>query len=342
MDESPNTQPVDPAQQVFQIAGGYILSSVLYVVAEAGVADHLAEGPRTSADLARATGTNEDALYRMLRLLSGVGVFEETSSRTFALTPSADLLRKKHPRSIRDLIVFIADPFHLNVYANLMESLRTGRPAGEKTVGMPVFEYFGRNPEYSEIFNRAMTNLSASVIPAAIEAYDFGGIGVLVDVAGGHGEVLMSILRAYPAMRGVLMDLEHVIEGAKPRIAQAGLADRVQLVGGDFFKSVPAGDAYIMKHIIHDWDDDHAAQILRNIHTAMGERSGKVILLEGVIRPGNVPDFGKIMDIEMLALPGGRERTAEEFGALFKRAGFELTSIVPTKSPVCVIEARRK
>lgn len=342
MADDAKTQPSNPSQHLFQIAGGYILSSALHVVTEAGIADLLSGGPRTTADLAKASRTNEDALYRILRLLASVGIFEEVGPRTFALTPPAALLQKTHPHSVHDLMVFIADPFHLRVYADLVESLRTGRPAGEKTVGMPVFEYFGKNPEYSEVFNRAMTNLSASIVPAALEAYDFGDIGLLVDVAGGQGEVLISILRAYPKMRGVLMDLGHVVEGAKPRIAAAGLTDRIQVTAGDFFKAVPpGGDAYIMKHIIHDWDDERAGQILRSIHAAMGEKRGKVILFEGVIAPGNTPDFGKIMDIEMLALPGGRERTADQFRTLFGRAGFELTSITPTHSPVSVIEARR-
>src|SRR5579862_8617644 len=335
-------QGPDPSQQLLQIAGGYILSSALYVVVNAGVADQLASGPRAVADLARATGTNEDALYRILRLLASVGIFEEIGSRTFGLTPPAALLQKNHPRSMRDLMVFIADPFHLRVYADLDESLRTGRPAIEKTVGMPVFEYLAKTPEYSEIFNRAMTGLSASVVPAALEAYDFSGITTLVDVAGGHGELLMGVLKKYPALRGVLMDLDHVIAGAKPRIVAAGLSDRIQTATGDFFKAVPpGGDAYIMKHIIHDWDDDRAGQILKSIHTAMGAVKGRLLLLEGVIQSGNAPDFGKTMDIEMLTFPGGRERTADEFRALFKKAGFELTSITPTHSPVCVIEARK-
>jgi hypothetical protein len=343
MADRADAQPVAPPQLLMQIAGGYVFSSALYVVTHVGVADHLAAGPRTAADLAKATNTNEDALYRILRLLASVGIFEEVAPRSFALTPAAALMQKAHPHSMHDLLAFIADPFHFCVYADLIESLRTGRPAGEKTVGMPVFEYLGKNPEYSEIFNRAMTNFSASIIPAVLEAYDFSDIGVLVDVAGGHGEVLMSILRAHPKIRGVLMDLSHVVEGAKPRFAAAGLADRVQTVAGDFFKAVPpGGDAYMMMHIIHDWEDARAGQILRSIHTAMGDTRGKVILLEGVIAPGNAPDFGKLMDIEMLAFPGGRERTAEEFRTLFAGAGFELTSITPTKSAVCVIEGRRK
>ena len=329
----------DPVQHLFQLATGFILSSALYEIVHAGIADHLSSGPKTTAELARATNTNEDALYRILRALAGVGVFAETAPRTFGLTPAAELLQAKHPRSLRDVMVFLPDPFHLRVYADLGESLQTGRPAGEKTLGMPVFEYLARNREYSDVFNRAMTTFSASMVPATIEAYDFSGIGVLVDVAGGQGELLMRVLQAHPAMRGVLMDLEHVIEGAKPRLAASGLGDRIQAVPGDFFKAVPpGGDAYIMKSIIHDWDDDRATRILRTIREAMGGKRAKVILLEGVIEPGNTPDFGKIMDLEMLALPGGRERTADEFRALFARAGFELTSVARTKSPLCVIE----
>ena len=333
---------VDPAQHLFQIAGGYVLSTALYVVTKTGVADHLGAGPKTTEALAKATKTNEDALYRIMRLLAMTGVFTEIGPRIFALTPAAELLQKSHPRSLFDLMVFLPDPFHLHVYADLMLSLQTGQPAGEKTVGMPVFEYFSKNPEYSEVFNRAMTSFSAGVVPAVLEAYDFSDIGTLVDVAGGHGELLLSILRANPRMRGVLMDLDHVIAGAKPRFAAAGVGDRAQAVVGDFFKDVPpGGDAYLLQHIIHDWDDERAGRILKSIHTAMNSKRAKVIILESVVAAGNAPDFGKVIDIEMLVLPGGRERTADEFETLLGRAGFTVTSITPTRSPVCVIEARR-
>jgi hypothetical protein len=178
------------------------------------------------------------------------------------------------------------------------------------------------------------------VIPAVLDAYDFSGIATLVDIAGGHGRILTSILQKYPAMRGVLFDLDHVIAGAVPRIEELGLSDRCRALPGDFFAAVPeGGDAYIMKHIIHDWDDDRAAAILGNIRKAMN-RGGRVILLEAVVLPGNQPDFAKVIDLEMLLLPGGRERTEGEFRALFARAGFELTRIVPTQSPLSVIEAR--
>ena len=175
---------------------------------------------------------------------------------------------------------------------------------------------------------------------AVLDVYDFTAIRTLVDVAGGHGAVLTAILQKYPSMRGVLFDLDHVIAGAVPRIEDLGLSDRCRAVAGDFFAAVPeGGDAYIMKHIIHDWDDDRAAAILGNIRKAM-RRGGRVLLLESVVLPGNQPDFGKVIDIEMLLLPGGRERTEAEFRALFNRAGFDVTRIVPTASALSVIEAR--
>ena len=278
----------------------------------------------------------------MLRLLASLGIFDEVAPRTFALNAAAELLRKDVPGSLRGMAVFLPDPFHYRVYGEIMHSMSTGKPAGDKAVGMPIFEYFANDPDYSRVFNDAMTAMSAPVAGAAIEAYDFSGIGTLVDVAGGHGEVLMSILRANQRMRGILADLAHVVDGAKPRIAGAGLSDRMQAVPCDFFKAVPeGGDAYIMKNIIHDWDDDRASAILKNIATSMGARKGKVILLESVIASDGAPDFGKFLDIEMMLLPGGRERTADEFKALFARSGFELTKVVPTKSPLSVVEAIR-
>jgi len=240
------------------------------------------------------------------------------------------------------MAVFLPDPTHYRIYGNIMDSLATGKPCADTTLGMPVFEYLAKHPDYSKVFNDAMTALSAPVAGAAIEAYDFSGIGTLVDVGGGHGEVLMSILKACPKVRGVLADIGHVVEGAKGRIAGAGLSDRMQAVPCDFFKAVPeGGDAYIMKHILHDWDDERASLILKNIAAAMGTKKGKVVLLESVIAPGGTPDLGKFIDIEMLVFPGGRERTADEFRALFERSGFQLTKVVPTKSPLSVIEAVR-
>lgn len=325
-----------------QVATGYMASSCLYAALTLNIADHLAPGPKTAAELAKASGANEDALYRVLRLLASLGIFAEVSPRQFALTPAADLLRKDVPGSLRGMAVFLPDPLHYKIYGEVMHSMTTGMPAADKALGMPVFEYLEKHPDYSRVFNDAMTALSAPVAGAAVEAYDFSDIGTLVDVAGGHGEVLMTILKANPKVRGVLTDVGHVVLGAKPRIAAAGLSDRMQAVACDFFKAVPAGgDAYIMKHIIHDWDDERASVILKNIAAGMGSKKGKVILLESVIAEGAQPDLGKFIDIEMLLFPGGRERTASEFKALFARSGFTLTKVVPTKSPLSVVEAVR-
>ncbi len=219
-------------------------------------------------------------------------------------------------------------------------SVRSGESAVPATTGQGVFEYFARTPAIAKIFNDAMTGMSELAIPAVLDAYDFGDIATLVDIAGGHGAVLTAILKRYPTMRGILFDIDHVIAGAAPVIAAQGVGDRLQTVSGDFFAAVPSGgEAYIMKHIIHDWDDARATRILQNIRTVLPPR-GRVILIEAVIPPGNDPGFGKILDIEMLVMPGGRERTAEEFRALFAGAGFTLTRIVPTRSPLSVVEAK--
>ena len=330
-----------PAQLLFQIATGHFMASALQVVVRLGIPARLATGGLTAGELASATGVQEDALYRVLRALAAAGVFEETAPRRFMLSEAGQALRPDVPGSMHDMALWVTSPFHFKVYGEMMHSVRTGQPAAEKVIGMPVFEYFPRDPELSEIFNNAMTTFSNQVIPAALEAYDFSGIDLLVDVAGGHGAVLTTILQQHPTMRGVLFDLDHVIAGAKPRIAAAGLAGRLQTEVGNFFTKVtPGADAYIMKHIIHDWDDDRALRILHNIRTAMGAKRGRVILLESVISPGNTPDLGKIIDLEMLVMPGGKERTANEFEQLFTQAGFELTKIVPTRSPLSVIEAR--
>ncbi len=337
---TPVMPPAAAAQFLIQLGTGHFVASALQVVVRLGIPARLADGARSSAELASATGVREDALYRVLRALASIGLFDETSPRRFALTATGELLRPGVPGSMHNMMLWMTSPLHFRVYAEMMHSVLTGQPAIEKVTGMPAFEYLPHDPELSEIFNDAMTSFSEAVIPAALDAYDFSGIDTIVDVAGGHGAVLTAILRRYPRMHGVLFDLGHVLAGARPRIEAQGLADRCTIEAGDFFAKVtPGADAYIMKHIIHDWDDEKALVILRNIRTAMGAGRGRVILLESVLPEGNAPDFGKIIDLEMLMMPGGRERTADEFEALFTRAGFELTKIVATASPLSVIEA---
>jgi O-methyltransferase domain/Dimerisation domain len=345
MIQSTSTAPpeVSAGKLVFQVASGYMASAALQVAMRLDIAARLSNGPRPVADLAREAGVQTDGLYRVLRALASLGIFAESSPRTFALTLAAELLRKG-PGALGDGIEFITDPLHFETYAEALHSVQTGQPAGEKVVGMPLFEYLAKTPEWSTSFNNAMTAFSANVMPAVLKAYDFSGIGTLVDVAGGHGHVLTSVLREYPQMRGVLFDLEHVIAGSGPVLTASGVQSRVRAEPGDFFKAVPAGgDAYIMKHIIHDWDDERAAAILSNIRKALnGKPQGRVILLEAVLAAGNAADFAKLLDLEMMLFPGGRERTAEEFGALFDRAGFTLTTVVPTESMLSIVEARTR
>ena len=316
---------------------GHIVASAVNIAARLGLSDRLVNGPRSADELARECAVDADALYRVMRALGSLAVFEEVAPRTFALTPAGAALCDG---PVRWMALWIAGEFNLHVYANAMHSVKTGESAVPATVGHGVFEHFAQHPELSKVFNDAMTGFSAVVVPAVIEAYDFSGIRTLVDVAGGHGAVLAAILQKHPTMKGVLFDVDHVIAGAGRALAAQGLSDRCTTASGDFFTAVPAGgDAYIMKHIIHDWNDDKAAVILTNIRKVL-PRDGRVILLESVIPEGNEPGLGKIMDLEMLVMPGGRERTEREFRALFDRAGFTLTRVVSNQSPLSVVEGR--
>jgi hypothetical protein len=329
---------VAPVDALLKLGLGYMTSSALNVVVSLGIADRLAAGPQPVSELARDVKANEDALYRVLRMLASEGVFEEIAPGAFAHTPLSEPLRSGSPA--RELVQWIADPFHFKVYSEALHTVRTGQPAGEYVTGLPVFDYIGRTPELSEVFNDAMTSLSAMVVPAVLEAYDFSGIGLLVDVAGGHGKVLTSVLKAYPTMKGVLFDLPYVVEGARPVIDALGLQARCRAEGGDMFTAVPAGgDAYVMKHIIHDWDDERALALLRNVRAALRDGRGRVILIESVMEPDGRRDVGTVLDYEMLMLTGGRERSEAEFRALLATAGFTLTRVVKTTSPLSVVEA---
>ncbi len=333
-------QGPQPAEQLFQMALGFMSTAALGCVAELEIAEKLENGPKDVAVLAAESGVKEEPLYRVLRAVATAGIFKEQAPRTFALTPAADLLRRDAKGSMRNMVLFLATRIHFELSPEMMHSLKTGETVVEKVYNVSIFDYFEKDKITGEIFNDAMTDFSAVVIPAALEAYDFSYLNgkTLIDIAGGHGKVLTEILVKYPEIRGKLFDLEHVVNGARPRIESLGLTGRCSVCSGDFFKEVPQADAYIMKHIIHDWDDAKATTILKNIHKA-SPADARVILLEGVIAPGNEPSLGKWLDLEMLLMPGGKERTEEEYGALFAGAGFKVTRFVETKSPLSVIEA---
>lgn len=324
-----------------QLGSGFMAAAALYPVTKLGVAELLAEGPKPISKIAQDTGANEDGLYRVMRALSSIGVFAEISPRTFGLTPAASLLRADVAGNMRDLILWMTNHFHLNSWGGMMHSVLTGQPAVEKLYGKHCFDIFRDFPEVDVEFNNAMTNISAMTIPAILEGYDFSGIGTLVDIAGGHGLLISQILKHNPDMKGILFDVPHVIEGAKSRIARLGLESRLQTATGDFFQSIPVGgDAYMMQHIIHDWDDAKAHTILKNIRKALeGRKNGKLLIFDALISDGNGSDFSKWMDLEMMLMPGGRERTENEFRSLLEGAGFKLNRIIPIPSMVSILEA---
>jgi hypothetical protein len=333
--------PEIPAEAVLgQIVMGAFASQAVYVAAKLGIADLVKDNPRAVADLAAATGTNANALYRVLRALASIGVFTETAPKTFALTPLAEPLLSDRPGSMREMAIWIGEEPHWRVYGEMLHSVRTGEAAWARVHGEEVFPYlFETDRALGDIFNRAMTSFSATVAPAIAAAYDTSAAETLIDIAGGHGLLLSAFLKANPNLKGVLFDVPTVIEGAGALLAGEGVAERVETAAGDFFASVPAGaDLYMMKHIIHDWDDERSLTILKNIHSAMNDE-GKVLIVEMVVKEANEPDFSKIMDLEMLVSPGGVERTAEEYRELLAQAGFRLTRIVPTASPYSIVEA---
>ena len=326
-----------PAVVLMQIASSAMFTQALGVAAELGIADHIAEGRKGADELAEATGAHARSLYRVLRALASIGIFTETSPKTFDNTPISELLRSGTPDSMRNTAIFMAAPWHYNVFSNMKHSVITGESAWEKTHGQACFDWFWTHPEAGDIFNNCMSELSFGAAPPLVEAYDFSGIETLADIAGGHGYLLSQILKANPEMRGILFDTGSVLAGADSLLEQNGVSDRVEKIPGDFFKEVPPANAYIMKHIIHDWDDERSVAIMKNIHRAM-VGDGKLLLAEMIVPEGNVPHPSKSLDLEMLVSPGGIERTEDEYRELYDAAGFRLNRIVATKSPFSIIE----
>jgi hypothetical protein len=333
-----STEATSPSAFLIQIMLGSLATQAVYVAATLGIADLLVDGPKSVDELARSRNADPASLYRVLRALASIGIFAEQDDRVFALTPTAQPLRSDAPNSLRDVVMFWGADWHWEVRGKLLYSVRTGKSAWSQVHGEDVFSYFENNPEAGRIFNRAMSSFSGLATEAVLSAYDFTGIETLVDIAGGEGRLLTGILASYPKLRGVLFDLPYVIDDARDRVAETTVNDRVEFVSGDFFASVPTGaDAYIVKSIIHDWDDERALTILKNIKRAM-KPGGRVLLVEAIIAEGNNQDFGKLIDLEMLVSPGGKERTADEYRELLRRAGLKLNRIVPTNSPFSIIE----
>jgi hypothetical protein len=332
----PNQEP-SPSAQLTQMIFGFIPAQAIATAAKLGIADLLKDGPRSVDDLAQASGTHRRSLYRLLRALASVGVFAEDADGVFRLTPVAEFLRSDVPGSLRAFSIYFGADFHLRVWEDLWFSVTHGQPVFNHIHKKGVFEYFEQNSEHAKIFNDAMTSFSASVSEPIVNAYDFSGVGKLADVGGGQGLLLSAILKKYPAMKGILYDAGSVVAGAKNLLVAQGVSERCELVAGDFFDSAPAAGAYIMKHIIHDWEDEKAIGILRNCRQAM-TGNGKVLVVEMVVPEGNTPSPSKFLDLEMLIFLHSYERTEKEYAELFEKAGFRLTRVVPTESPYSIVE----
>jgi O-methyltransferase domain/Dimerisation domain len=329
---------VPPPVALLQMMTGYWVSQALYVAAKLGVADLLAEGPKPVEELAAATQTDAPSLRRVLRALASVGVFTESRPGTFALTPLAALLRTGTPDSMRALAIMYAEEQY-RAWGDILHSVQTGKTAFEKQFGTSYFAYLAQHPEADHVFNEAMTGYTTQLVGAVVDAYDFSPFKTVVDVGGSYGTLLAAILRSHPAARGILFDQPHVVAAAGGQLVAAGVVERCTTVGGDFFVEVPAGgDAYVLAQILHDWDDERSVAILQQCRRAMPAH-GKLLVVELVLPRGEEPFFGKWLDLHMLVMLGARERTATEYDALFRAAGFALTRVVPTAAGASIVEA---
>ncbi|HEY7429850.1 MAG TPA: methyltransferase [Streptosporangiaceae bacterium] len=325
--------------QMYVLTTGTWVSQAISVAATLGVPDELAAGPRAVTDLASSVRADPPALYRLLRALADIHLVDELGGRTFALTALGGLLRSDVPGSMRSWAIMVGRPFHRSSWTDLVASVRTGKCAFERVHGRGAFDYLRDHPEDGKVLNDAMTAAAGQFITPLVDSYDFSALGTVVDVGGGHGALLAAVLAASPGVRGILFDLPEVIAGAGAPLREAGVADRCACLGGDFFQSVPpGGDAYLLSNIIHDWDDERAVQILSRCRAAVGA-GGRVLLGEAVLPGACQPSPANWIDLEMLVMGSGRQRTETEYRELLRRAGLSLARVIPSHEMFQLVEA---
>jgi hypothetical protein len=331
-----------PQSVVMNMVVGRWVAQMITAAAELGLADVVHDGPLTPAAIGSRIGAHGPSVRRLLRALASVGIFREDESGRFHQTPLSETLRSGVSGSLRGWARFVGANETVAAWADLATTIRTGEPAFARVFGKTYFEYLQTAPDLAAAFDDAMHGVSSTEIPAILEAYDFSECGTIVDVGGGDGTLLSAILTKHTNLRGVVYDLEHVVARTRQRLTTTALGGRVDVVGGSFFDAVPTGgDTYLMKHILHDWNDDACVRILRHVERVLPPR-GRLLVVDAVIQPGNDPGFAKLLDIEMIAITeGGLERTEREFAALFDHAGLRLRRVVPTQGPPSVIEAER-
>lgn len=331
--------PPPPHVQLIQMATGYWVSRLIYFAARIGLADHLAKEPRSAAELAGPTKTHARSLHRLMRALASLGILSEHGDSRFSVTPLGQSLTTGAPGSARAAILALAGQWAWKSWEEFPYSMETGKTGTQKALGMPAFDFLAKHPQEASYFSEAMVGIHGGEPPAVAAAYDFSRFGTIVDVGGATGNMLAHVLAKHPQPRGVLYDRPHVVCDAPKLLAERGMTDRISIEAGDFFERVPTGgDAYILSHIIHDWSEQQCLVILGNCRKAMKPGS-TLLIVESVLPEGNQPHFGKLLDMVMLVMPGGEERTEPEYAALLAKAGFRLTRVVPTESAVSVVEA---
>jgi hypothetical protein len=325
---------------LLRMTDGLVVHQALCAAATLGIADLLDDGERSAAELASTLRVHEDALYRVLRFLSGHGVFRETGARTFVNSPLSQYMRSDVPNSVRAVLIFRGGRYYFSPFTEFLYSVETGVPARDKVLGNGAFEYLRADPEAERVFDEAMTAISELSAPVIAAMYDFGRWETVTDVGGGTGALLAAILRAHPGLQGTLADAPSVVERARRREFLSGeLAVRTRFEACDFFRAIPSGSrAYVMKNIIHDWNDTEATAILRNCRRALPD-DGALVLIEYCLGDDNAPSLGKTIDLVMMTITGGKERTIEQHRALLATAGFQLNRAVPVPPDITIIEA---
>jgi hypothetical protein len=323
-----------------QVFAGAWITQAISVASELCISDLLMDGPRTLGELAEKTHARRDSLYRLLRALASVGIFAQDADGRFSLTPLAEMLRSDVPQSQRAKAVMLGGEFH-STWGNLLYSVKTGKQGFQAKFGESFFQYMQGHPDRHQIYDAAMETIHGIETGPMLDAYDFSGVRSVVDIGGGSGQLLDAVLTRYPDLQGTLFDLPAVAERARARISRSGWGSRYRIVGGDFFSSIPPGaDVYLMRHVLHDWEDQEAIAILERCREAMGPES-MILVIETVIPPGNTPCSGKWLDLMML-LVGGRERTEQEYGSLLWDGGFRVNRIIPTRTDVSIIEGVKR
>lgn len=338
---NPESRALDtsPSWKMTRLIWGVMPVQAISVAASLGIADLVADEPKTAEELGQATQTDAAALRRLLRTLTSLAIFAEDVAGRFVNTALSETLRKDHPDSVRALAILWGAPFFWKAWGEFGAAVATGQPVFDRVHQKSFFDYLSTNPTDASVFNAAMTAVSSVDLRAVLAAYDFSGLHRVVDVGGGHGALLLGILSAHPHLRGVLYDLPAVVAGAT-ELRSGALAARCEVLGGNFFEAIPAGaDGYILKRIIHDWDDHAAVKILENCRRAIS-REGTLLLVDWVLKPPNEPDLGKFTDLNMLVMLGGRERTEADFRVLLREAGFALIRVISTIGPHSIVESK--